>query len=66
MIEDIRVRLLSFPFCVVCHVGRQANIDAHTLAKYTLSLNANLVGWRSIRPPSIFHFVTAEKLTSAN
>jgi hypothetical protein len=35
MIEDIQVFLLSFSF-VVCHVGRQANFAAHTLAKYAV------------------------------
>jgi hypothetical protein len=34
MIEDIRVCLI--PFCVVRHVGRQTNIAAYTLAKYTV------------------------------
>jgi hypothetical protein len=59
MIEDIQVRLLSFPYCVVQHVGRKANTAAHTLAKYVLSLSFELV-WLDECPHSIHYIVTSE------
>jgi ribonuclease HI len=59
MMEDIRVRLLSFPAFVVRHVCRQANTAAHSLAKHALALNSEMV-WLEECPSFIFHIVIAE------
>jgi hypothetical protein len=49
MIDDIRIRLLTFPSFIVSHVGRKANYVAHCLAQHALYLSFDLV-WKEEGP----------------